>query len=572
MENKATGSEILLEALVRNGIDTVFGYPGKQIVNVYDKLPLYRERLRHILVRHEQGAVHAAQGYARASGRTGAVMVTSGPGATNVVTGIADAMIDSTPVVIIAGQVGNEFLGADAFQETDFIGLTSPISKWAYQIRHAEDIEWAVSRAVYIAGSGRPGPVVLDLTIDAQTELARITGEKCSFVRSYIPVAKPKEDDLRAAATMIDSSRCPFMVFGQGIILSGAEKQLERFLDKTGMMAGSTLLGLSALRSDNPHFAGMVGMHGTLAANTMTQKCDLLVAIGMRFDDRVTGDVKTYAANARIIHIDIDASEIGKNVRVDLGIQADASEVLNRLTDMVSKRDAGCWDRLQTICRDIQKVKVSDPEINPVEGPLNPGEVVARVADAVSGDAIVVTDVGQNQMLAAQYSRFSESRSMITSGGLGTMGFGLPAAIGAKIAMPQRPVCLFVGDGGIQMTIQELGTVMQENTGIKIILLNNNRLGNVRQWQELFFDGNYSSTYMMNPDYGKLAAAYGISYRCVERREDLADAIGQMLSDDRPFFLETRVKEDSLVFPMIAPGETIDNIMITKEEIFEYGE
>ncbi len=567
-----SGAEILLESLINHGVDTVFGYPGGQIVNVYDKLPLYEDRLHHILVRHEQGAIHAAQGYARASHRIGAVMVTSGPGATNVVTGIADAMIDSTPVVVVAGQVGTKLLGTDAFQETDFIGLTSPISKWAYQIRRTEDIEWAVSRAFYIAGSGRPGPVVLDFTRDAQVGMAELKGTTCDFIRSYRPIPEPSEESMRIAASMINKAKKPFLVYGHGIILSEAEKELEAFLDKSNIPAGSTLLGLSALSTDNPHYKGMLGMHGNLATNTLTQRCDLLIAVGMRFDDRVTGNVSTYAKNAKIIHIDIDESEIGKIIKTDVGILGDAKHVLSRLTELIDKRESYDWQMEDIMCNAVEKHKVIDPEINPGEGYINPGEVVARVADKTEGKAIVVTDVGQNQMLAARYSRFAQSRSMITSGGLGTMGFGIPAAMGAKVAMPDRQVCLFVGDGGMQMTIQELGTIMQEGIGLKIILLNNNWLGNVRQWQELFYGERYSATRMVNPDYGKIASAYDIDYAFVEKREDLLPAIDKMLSDPtKPFILEVHVKESSLVFPMIAPGRSVDEIMLTSDESFEYG-
>lgn len=566
-----TGAEILIESLLSNGVDTIFGYPGGQIMPVYDKLYDYRRELRHILVRHEQGAIHAAQGYARVKNVPGVVMVTSGPGATNVVTGVADAMIDSTPVVIIAGQVGNAALGTDAFQETDFIGLTTPISKWAYQIRHAEDVAWAVSRAFFIAGTGRPGPVVLDMTRDAQVGLAEYVRTKCDFIRSYDPDPVPSDGLLAEAAEMINRSRKPFLVFGHGIILSGAEKQLEAFLDKTDMPAGSTILGLSALDSDNPHFAGMLGMHGNLAPNYMTQNCDLLISVGMRFDDRVTGKLSEYALQAKKIHIDIDASELGKNVPVDVAIQGDARKVLSRLTALVDEVRRDSWGDVCEVCDRIEKEKVSDPETAPCSGTINPGEVIAAVASACNGSAIVVTDVGQNQMLACRYSRFTNTRSLITSGGLGTMGFGLPAAIGAKVAAPDRHVCLFVGDGGLQMTIQEFGTIMQEGTGVKIVLLNNNRLGNVRQWQELFFNERYSETMMVNPDFKAIASAYGIKCENVETREQLLPAVERMLSDHSPFLLNVHVTEENLVFPMIPPGKTVGEIMLNTKEWFEYG-
>ena len=565
------GSQILLESLINQGVDTIFGYPGGSIMPVYDALYDYTDRLRHILVRHEQGAIHAAQGYARVRNFPGTVIVTSGPGATNVITGVADAMIDSTPVVVIAGQVASAALGTDAFQETDLIGMTTPISKWAYQIRRPKDIAWAVARAYYIAASGRPGPVVLDFTKDAQIGMAEYIRKDCNFIRSYVPVPEPTEASLAEAAAMIDSARKPFVVYGHGIILSGAEKELAGFLDKGDIPAGSTMLGLSALDSDNPHYTGMLGMHGSLASNVLTQECDLLIAVGMRFDDRVTGTISTYAKQAKVIHIDIDASEIGKNIPVDLGILGDAREVLAELTRRIKpdvKRD---WDGEKAACDAVEKEKVIDPEVSPAEGLIKPGEVIAAVADACEGKAIVVTDVGQNQLFASRYSRFKQSRSMITSGGLGTMGFGLPAAIGAKVAAPERPVCLFVGDGGIQMTIQELGTIMQDGIGVKVILLNNNWLGNVRQWQELFFDGRYSFTRMQNPDYEKLAEAYGITCLSLEDRAEMPAAIAQMLADDRPFILNVHVAEADNVFPMIPPGKSVGEIMLNDKDWFVYG-
>ena len=565
------GANILLESLIGQGVDTIFGYPGGSIMPVYDALYDYSDRLRHILVRHEQGAIHAAQGYARVRNFPGTVIVTSGPGATNVITGVADALIDSTPVVVIAGQVVSAALGTDAFQETDLIGMTTPISKWAYQIRRPEDIAWAVARAYYIAGSGRPGPVVLDFTKDAQVGLAEYTGRKCSFIRSYVPVPEPAADSLDQAVRMIDAARKPFVVYGHGIILSGAEKELAAFLDKGNIPAGSTMLGLSALDSDNPHYTGMLGMHGNLAPNVLTQECDLLIAVGMRFDDRVTGTISTYASQARKIHIDIDASEIGKNIPVDLGILGDAGQVLKELTARIAAGRERDWSWEARICNETEKRKVIDPEVHPSEGPLKPGEVISAIADGCDGHAIVVTDVGQNQLFASRYSRFKESRSMITSGGLGTMGFGLPAAIGAKVAAPGRPVCLFVGDGGIQMTVQELGTIMQEGIGVKIILLNNNWLGNVRQWQELFFEGRYSFTRMMNPDYEKLAEAYGITCVSIEDRAELPQAVARMLSDDKPFILNVHVAEEDNVFPMIPPGKSVGEIMLNDKDWFQYG-
>lgn len=565
-----TGSQILLESLLHQGVDTMFGYPGGQIMPVYDALYDYSDRLRHILVRHEQGAIHAAQGYARIKNRPGTVLVTSGPGVTNVITGVADAMIDSTPVVVIAGQVATGLLGTDAFQETDLVGMATPIAKWAYQIRRPEDVAWAVARAYYIAGSGRPGPVVLDFPKDAQTGMAEYIPQSCGFIRSYVPYPDPSDEIIGKAAEMIDGAKKPFVVFGHGIILSEAEKELEEFLEKGNIPAGSTMLGLSALKSDNPHYHGMLGMHGSLANNYLTQKCDLLIAVGMRFDDRITGTVSTYARQAKIIHIDIDASEIGKNIPVDLGVLGDAKSVLRRLTAAISRKTSNDWKDETAVCDRIEKEKVIDPEIHPEDGLIRPGEVITAVADACEGNAVVVTDVGQNQLFASRYSKFNRTRSMITSGGLGTMGFGLPAAIGAKIASPDRLVCLFVGDGGIQMTMQELGTIMQENVGVKIILLNNNWLGNVRQLQEIFYS-RYSFTRMMNPDYGKLAEAYGIETAVVENRGELKSAVGRMLSDDRPFILNVHVAEEDDVFPMIPPGRSLNEILLNSKDWFEYG-
>ena len=565
------GSQILLESLVNQGVDTIFGYPGGSIMPVYDALYDYTDRLRHILVRHEQGAIHAAQGFARVKNFPGTVIVTSGPGATNVITGVADAMIDSTPVVVIAGQVASAALGTDAFQETDLIGMTTPISKWAYQIRRPKDIAWAVARAYYIASSGRPGPVVLDFTKDAQIGMAEYVRKNCSFIRSYVPIPEPTESSISEAVKMIDAARKPFVVYGHGIILSGAEKELAGFLDKGNIPAGSTMLGLSALDSDNPHYTGMLGMHGSLASNVLTQECDLLIAVGMRFDDRVTGTVSTYAKQAKIIHIDIDASEIGKNIPVDLGILGDAREVLAELTRRIAAGTPRAWDDEVAVCDKVEKEMVIDPEVKPSSGLIRPGEIITAVAEACGGSAVVVTDVGQNQLFASRYSRFKQSRSMITSGGLGTMGFGLPAAIGAKVAAPDRHVCLFVGDGGIQMTVQELGTIMQDGIGVKIILLNNNWLGNVRQWQELFFDGRYSFTRMMNPDYETLASAYGITCVSLEDRADMPAAIEHMFADDRPFILNVHVAEADNVFPMIPPGKSVGEIMLNDKDWFVYG-
>ena len=569
--NRINGSEALLKCLVDEGADTIFGYPGGQIMPVYDKLVDYSDKLRHILVRHEQGAIHAAQGYARATGKTGVVLVTSGPGATNVITGIMDAKVDSTPIVVIAGQVSNSALGTDAFQEADLIGMTGTITKWNYQVRDAKDMAWAVSRAFYIARNGRPGPVVLDVTKDAQLSMVDFEFKKCGFIRSYNPYPKPSEEAIAKAAMLLNEAERPFVVFGQGITLSGAEKELKEFLHKGDIPAGSTLLGLSALPTDDPLFAGMIGMHGYIAPNIKTNECDVLVAVGMRFDDRVTGTVQSYARQAKIIHIDIDPCEVGKIIPVDVGIIGDAKAVLRELTAKIARHDHKEWIASFENCLEVEKEKVIYPEVRPKEGWIKMGEVVDAVAEATKGNAVVVTDVGQNQMIAARYSKFTVGRSFISSGGLGTMGFGLPAAIGAKIGAAEKTVCLFVGDGGIQMTIEELGTIMQEKTGVKIFILNNNWLGNVRQWQELFFNKRYSQTRMQNPDYGAIASAYGIRCAIVEKREDLAGAVEEMLSDDAPAILDIHVEEEDNVMPMVAPGKPITNIMLNGKEIYEYG-
>lgn len=569
--NRINGSEALLKCLVDEGADTIFGYPGGQIMPVYDKLVDYSDKLRHILVRHEQGAIHAAQGYARATGKTGVVLVTSGPGATNVITGIMDAKVDSTPIVVIAGQVSNSALGTDAFQEADLIGMTGTITKWNYQVRDAKDMAWAVSRAFYIARNGRPGPVVLDVTKDAQLSMVDFEFKKCGFIRSYNPYPKPSEEAIAKAAMLLNEAERPFVVFGQGITLSGAEKELKEFLHKGDIPAGSTLLGLSALPTDDPLFAGMIGMHGYIAPNIKTNECDVLVAVGMRFDDRVTGTVQSYARQAKIIHIDIDPCEVGKIIPVDVSIIGDAKAVLRELTAKIARHDHKEWITSFENCLEVEKEKVIYPEVHPKEGWIKMGEVVDAVAEATKGNAVVVTDVGQNQMIAARYSKFTGGRSFISSGGLGTMGFGLPAAIGAKIGAAEKTVCLFVGDGGIQMTIEELGTIMQEKTGVKIFILNNNWLGNVRQWQELFFNKRYSQTRMQNPDYGAIASAYGIRCAIVEKREDLAGAVEEMLSDDAPAILDIHVEEEDNVMPMVAPGKPITNIMLNGKEIYEYG-
>ena len=563
MKERITGAEALMRSLEAEGVDVLFGYPGGAIMPTYDALYDHRDTLHHILVRHEQGAVHAAQGYARVSGRVGVAIATSGPGAMNTVTGIADAMIDSTPMVVVCGQVGAAMLGTDAFQEVDVIGVTQPITKWAFQIRRPEDVAWAVSRAFYIARSGRPGPVVLDFTRNAQTGLVDYEPVKVDFIRSYCPVAVPSDDVIRRAATMINNSVKPLVLVGQGVELGNAREELRRFIEKADMPAGCTLLGLSALPTDHPLNMGMLGMHGNLAPNVMTNQCDLLIAVGMRFDDRVTGNLETYARQAKIIHFDIDPSEINKNVKVDLAVVGDCKQTLARVTELMEEQRHKAWITGFAPYKEKEEQKVIEPAIHPSEGPLLMGEVVRAVSEATLQKAVLVTDVGQNQMFGCRYFQYSEPRSVVTSGGCGTMGFGLPAAIGATFGAPERTVCLFVGDGGLQMTIQELGTIMEQRSPVKIILLNNNYLGNVRQWQYMFFNKRYSFTPMLNPDYERIASAYGIPSRTVVERADLGAAIREMLDTEGAFLLQCAVKEEDNVLPMTPPGANVDEMLLT---------
>ena len=551
-----------MRSLVNEGVETLFGYPGGAIMPVYDALYDYRDRLNHILVRHEQGAVHAAQGFARVSGKVGCAIVTSGPGATNTVTGIADAMIDSTPMVVICGQVGTSLLGTDAFQEVDVVGVTSPISKWSYQIRRAEDVAWAVSRAFYIAKSGRPGPVVLDFAKNAQTAMVDYEPAKVDFIRSYQPIPPMDKDVIKKAAQMINESVKPFVLVGQGVELGDAREELKEFLEKAQMPAGCTLLGLSALPSDHPLNMGMLGMHGNLGPNVMTNQCDLLIAVGMRFDDRVTGNLKTYAKQAKIIHFDIDPSEIDKNVKVDLAVLGDCKQTLAAVTELLDETTHKSWIDGFKPYAEKEYNKVIDKAIHPKSGALLMAEVVRKVSEASNNEAILVTDVGQNQMFGCRYFKFTKGRSVVTSGGCGTMGFGLPAAIGATFGAPERTVCLFCGDGGLQMTIQELGTIMEQGAPVKIILLNNSYLGNVRQWQAMFFNHRYSFTPMMNPDYEMIAKAYGISAKTVVERKDLDAAIKEMLSTDGPYLLQCAVLEEDNVLPMTPPGANVDCMML----------
>lgn len=562
MKERISGAEALMRSLINEGVTTIFGYPGGAIMPVYDALYDHKKDLNHILVRHEQGATHAAQGYARVSGKTGCCIVTSGPGATNTVTGIADAMIDSTPMVVICGQVGTSLLGTDAFQEVDVVGITQPISKWSYQIRKAEDVAWAVSRAFFIARSGRPGPVVLDFAKNAQTSMVDYEPVKVDFIRSYVPVPEPDETAIEKAARMINNSVKPFALVGQGVELGNARKELTALLEKAQIPAGCTMLGLSALPSDHPLNMGMLGMHGNLGPNVMTNQCDLLIAIGMRFDDRVTGNLNTYAKQAKIIHFDIDPSEINKNVKVDVAVLGNCKETLAMVTEKVEKTSHTHWINSFKPYEEKEFNKVIDKALNPKEGPLLMGEVVRKVSEASHNKAILVTDVGQNQMFGCRYFKFTESRSIVTSGGCGTMGFGLPAAIGATFGAPDRTVCMFCGDGGLQMTIQELGTVMEQKAPVKIILLNNNFLGNVRQWQAMFFHHRYSFTPMVNPDYEMIANAYGIPAKTVIKREELEDAIKEMLDTDGPYLLQCAVREEDNVLPMTPPGANVDEMLL----------
>ena len=569
MENKKiSGAEALLFSLNAEGVDTLFGYPGGTIIPLYDALYVHADKMRHILTRHEQGAIHAAQGFARASGRTGVCIATSGPGATNLLTGIADAMIDSTPVVCITAQVPVNALGTDFFQEADIISMTSPVTKWNYQVTTAAEIAPAIARAFFIASTGRPGPVVIDVTKNALVEmLDGFSYEKCTELRCYNDHPVIDTAELERAVGLLNSAGKPLIIFGQGVKLSGAEKQLRELSERGNIPMASTVLGLSAIPTDHPNYVGMVGMHGNVAPNWLTQHADVILAVGMRFSDRVTGDLKKYAKQAKIVHIDIDASELGRIITPEIAILGDAAEALAAMKRTIEPRDRSEWFAAAAAQLAIEDREVISKDLHPTKERVTMGEVIDGVASATHGDAIIVTDVGQHQMEAARYSRFVRSRSLITSGGLGTMGYGLPAAIGAKIALPNRQVVLFCGDGGLQMTIQELGTVLEWKVGVKIVLLNNSFLGMVRQWQQLFFERRYSSTPMTNPDFQKIAEAYEIPHRRVERREDLAGAIDEMLSTPGAYFLEVKVDEEDCVFPMIPGGAALSDIMFNETSI-----
>ena len=565
MRDRITGSKALMRALQAEGVKTIFGYPGGAIMPVYDALFDYtrgeKKCFDHILVRHEQGATHAAEGYARVSGEVGVALVTSGPGVTNTLTGIADAMMDSTPIVVIAGQVATSALGTDAFQEVDLVGVSQPISKWSYQIRRAEDVAWAVSRAFYIARSGRPGPVVLDFARNAQVEEFDWEPKKVDFIRSYVAYPKLNEQAVREAAELINRAERPLALVGQGVELGNAQEELKAFLEKADIPAGRTMLGLSALPSDHPLNVGMLGMHGNYAVNLKEQECDVLIAIGMRFSDRVTGNLKTYAKQAKIIHLDIDRSEIDKNVKTHVAVVADCKESLPALTALLNKNDHREWRDSFKELDERERVKVIEPAIHPTEGPLKMGEVVNAVAERAPRGSILVTDVGQNQLFATRYFKYPVKRSICTSGGLGTMGYGMPAAIGATFAT-DRTVCCFMGDGGFQMCIEELGTIMEQQAPVKMILLNNHYLGNVRQWQDMFWMRRKSFTKMMNPNYELIAQGYGIPYQAVTDRKDLGAAVEKMLATDGPFILECAIMEEDNVLPMTPPGMNVNDMML----------
>ena len=565
MRDRITGSKALMRALQAEGVKTIFGYPGGSIMPVYDALFDYtrgeKKCFDHILVRHEQGATHAAEGYARVSGEVGVALVTSGPGVTNTLTGIADAMLDSTPIVVIAGQVAINALGTDAFQEVDLVGVAQPISKWSYQIRHAEDIAWAVSRAFYIARTGRPGPVVLDFPRNAQVEEIDWEPAKVDFVRSYVAYPKLNMEAVREAAELINNAKKPLALVGQGVELGHAQEELKAFLEKADIPAGRTMLGLSALPSDHPLNVGMLGMHGNYAVNLKEQECDVLIAIGMRFSDRVTGNTKTYAKQAKIIHLDIDRSEIDKNVKVDVAVVADCKESLPAITALLKEQKHQEWRDSFKELDDKEREKVIEPAIHPTEGPLLMGEVVNAVAERAPKGTVLVTDVGQNQLFATRYFKYPQKRSICTSGGLGTMGYGMPAAIGATFATDRMVVC-FMGDGGFQMNIQELGTIMEQQAPVKMILLNNNYLGNVRQWQDMFWMRRKSFTKMLNPCYEQIAKGYGIAYEALTDRANLAAAVERMLTTKGPYILECAIKEDDDVLPMTPPGMNVNDMML----------
>jgi len=563
-----SGSEAVLRAFVAEGVETIFGYPGGAIMPIYDALYDYHDKLTHILVRHEQGAIHAAQGFARVSGRTGVVFATSGPGATNLVTGLADAMIDSTPVVCITGQVFAHLLGTDAFQETDVINITTPVTKWNYQVTDASEIPHVIAKAFYIAGSGRPGPVLIDITKNAQIQMFDYKGyEKCEHIRSYRPKPIVRKEYIEQAANLINEAERPFVIFGQGVILGKAEKEFQKFIEKAGIPAAWTIMGMSAIPTDHPLGVGMLGMHGNYGPNLLTNECDVLIAVGMRFDDRVTGRLDKYAKQAKVIHLDIDPAEIDKNVKTTVPVWGDCKETLPLLTEMVNQKVYPQWLQKFTDCMKKEEEKCIRSEMNPSTEILTMGEVIDAINELTKGDAVIVTDVGQHQMVACRYAKMNQTKSNITSGGLGTMGYALPAAIGAKYGAPERTVIAIIGDGGIQMTIQELGTIMQFKPDVKIIILNNKFLGMVRQWQELFHKNRYSFVDIESPDFVMVAKGYGIAGRSVCKREDVKNALTEMLNYKGSYLLEVIVGKENNVFPMVPQGRGVAEVVLSKDEI-----
>ena len=561
--SKITGSEAVIKCLLEEQVDIIYGYPGGAIMPVYDELYKYQDKIHHVLTRHEQGATHSAQGFARISGRVGVAIATSGPGATNLVTGLADAQIDSTPMVCITGQVSSHLLGSDAFQETDIIGISTPITKWNYQITKASEIPEIFAKAFYIAKSGRPGPVLIDITKDAQFEKINFLYKKIVGIRSYKAVPKINHNNIKLAAELINNAKKPLIVWGQGVILGNAEKELIKFVEKSGIPAAWTILGASAIPTSHPLNVGMLGMHGNYAPNILTNECDVLIAIGMRFDDRVTGDVNRYAKQAKIIHFEIDPAEVNKNIEVDVAVLGDAKQTLNEILKITENKSHKKWHEKFKELYEIEYKKVIHDDLNPKKEGLTMGEVMKEINIQTKGDAAIVSDVGQHQMIACRYSNFNKTKSNITSGGLGTMGFALPAAIGAKMPSPEREVVAVIGDGGYQMTIQELGTVFQTKAAVKIVVLNNDFLGMVRQWQQLFFDKRYASTEMVNPDFVKIAEGYYLKAKRVTKREDLADAVEEMIKSDEPYFLEVVVEKEDNVFPMIPTGSSVSEIRLS---------
>ena len=557
-----TGAEAIIHCLLAEGVDLIYGYPGGAIMPVYDELYKFQDKLTHILTRHEQGATHAAQGYARVSGKVGVAIATSGPGATNLVTGLADAQIDSTPMVCITGQVGRHLLGTDAFQETDIIGISTPVTKWNYQITEASEIPEILAKAFYIARSGRPGPVLIDITKNAQFESLDFIYEKCTKVRSYIPTPVASKESLSEAAALINTAKKPFIIFGQGVILSEGEKEFKDFVEKSGIPAAWTVLGLSALETSHPLNVGMVGMHGNYGPNMLTNECDVLITIGMRFDDRVTGNLETYAKQAKVIHFEIDPAEIDKNVKTTVAVLGDAKVSLRNILPLINKNTHKDWLKNFHEHYEIEYEQVIKNDLYPTKPGLTMGEAIRILNEKSGNKAIIVTDVGQHQMVACRYAGFSQTKSNVTSGGLGTMGFALPAAIGAKMGAPAREVVAIIGDGGYQMTIQELGTIFQNKTAVKIMVLNNEHLGMVRQWQELFFESRYASTVMSNPDFVKIAAGYDIEAARVSERDQLAGAIEKMMAHKGPYFLEVCVENEHNVFPMIPTGASVSEIRL----------